>query len=174
MTGCRLNHRSLITQSLTDERHDLGTILTLDAAIDLRQTQTAQVAPWCRRMVISTCCTLATRAICRRQAALGDALIVGLNSDASTGRAQAGRPIVPQEERAELLAARSAFNVVVIFDDVTATRAGRRPLPRHLRQGRRYGAGRRTAPPEAEIVAGYGGRVDLLPFIPERSTTRSI
>ena len=66
--------------------------------------------------------------------ALGDALIVGLNSDASTAARKPGRPLVPQEERAELLAALGCVDVVVIFDDLTANawsrRCTRRSTPR--------------------------------------------
>jgi len=51
---------------------------------------------------------------------LGDALVVGLNSDASTRARKPGRPLVPQEDRAELLAALESVDVVVIFDDLDA------------------------------------------------------
>src|SRR5216683_1123592 len=52
---------------------------------------------------------------------LGDALIVGLNSDASTRAIKdEGRPLVPQDERAELLLALRYVDAVVIFDETTA------------------------------------------------------
>lgn len=51
--------------------------------------------------------------------ALGDLLVVGLNSDPSVGRIKPGRPIVPQEQRAEVLAALEAVSYVVYFDEDT-------------------------------------------------------
>src|SRR5881275_839903 len=54
--------------------------------------------------------------------ALGDLLIVGLNSDASVRAYKGpGRPLVPQDERAELLAALRCVDYVVIFDEPTAS-----------------------------------------------------
>jgi D-glycero-beta-D-manno-heptose 1-phosphate adenylyltransferase len=58
----------------------------------------------------------------RRARELGDALVVGLNSDASTRRLKgAERPLVPQEERAALLAELAVVDAVTIFDDDTAS-----------------------------------------------------
>ncbi len=58
----------------------------------------------------------------RRARALGDMLVVGLNSDASTRRLKGPeRPLVPQEERASLLAELAAVDAVTIFDDDTAS-----------------------------------------------------
>jgi len=53
---------------------------------------------------------------------LGDALVIGLNSDASTRRLKGpARPLVPQEERAALLAALAVVDAVTIFEDDTAS-----------------------------------------------------
>ncbi len=51
--------------------------------------------------------------------ALGDALVVGLNSDLSVGRIKPGRPIVPGDQRAEVLAALASVDYVVFFDEET-------------------------------------------------------
>jgi rfaE bifunctional protein nucleotidyltransferase chain/domain len=51
--------------------------------------------------------------------ALGDALVVAVNSDSSVGRLKPDRPIVPENERAEVLAALSAVDFVVIFNEDT-------------------------------------------------------
>jgi len=61
---------------------------------------------------------------CLQQAKrLGDVLVVGLNSDASTRALKgSGRPLVPQEERAEVLAALECVDYVVIFEERTAER----------------------------------------------------
>jgi D-beta-D-heptose 7-phosphate kinase/D-beta-D-heptose 1-phosphate adenosyltransferase len=54
---------------------------------------------------------------------LGDALIVGLNSDASVKQLKGeGRPVIPEHERAEILAALECVDGVVIFDDLTPQR----------------------------------------------------
>lgn len=58
----------------------------------------------------------------RRARALGDLLVVGLNSDASTRRLKGPeRPLVPQEERAALLGELAVVDAVTIFDDDTAS-----------------------------------------------------
>ena len=100
--------------------------------------------------------------------ALGDVLIVGLNSDAST-RALKGpkRPLIPQAERAELLAALEVVDYVVLFDELTAER-----LVATL-QAEIYAKGGDWAPatlPEARAVAQYGGRIEILPQVAGRST----
>ena len=110
---------------------------------------------------------------------LGDRLVVGLNSDASA-RALKGenRPLVPEQERAELLAALACVDYVVIFDDPTAERLVDALRPDVYVKGGDYARGERmsvdeweTKLPEARIVASYGGRVEILPLVPGRSTT---
>jgi rfaE bifunctional protein nucleotidyltransferase chain/domain len=55
--------------------------------------------------------------------ALGDALVVGLNSDASVRRLKGpGRPVMPAAERAELIAAVSGVDAVVVFEETAPTR----------------------------------------------------
>ena len=108
--------------------------------------------------------------------ALGDCLIVGLNSDASA-RALKGerRPLVPQGERAELLAALACVDYVIAFDELTAERLVETLRPEVYVKGGDYGTGDgRKALPEAAIVERYGGRVVLLPLAESRSTTHVI
>src|SRR5881296_1914674 len=51
---------------------------------------------------------------------LGDALVIGLNSDASVRQLKGPtRPVIPQEERAEILSALESVDAVVIFDELT-------------------------------------------------------
>lgn len=100
--------------------------------------------------------------------ALGDLLIVGLNSDAST-RALKGpkRPLIPQGERAELLAALEVVDYVVLFDELTAERLVTALQPEI------YAKGGDWAPetlPEAGAVTEYGGRIEILPQLSGRST----
>jgi rfaE bifunctional protein nucleotidyltransferase chain/domain len=152
----------------------LGTILTLDAATTWRQTQ----AVTGRTVVLTNghfdLLHVGHARYLQAARALGDALIVGLNSDASTRARKPGRPIVPQDERSELLAALGCVDVVVIFDDVTANALVATLRPDIYAKGGDWSRPDGPRPPEAEIVAGYGGRVVYLPFIPERSTTALI
>lgn len=106
--------------------------------------------------------------------ALGDALIVGLNSDASTRARKPGRPIVPQEERGELVAALGCVDAVVIFDDLTANALVAALHPNIYVKGGDWGRPDGPRPPEVEIVESYGGRVVYLPYVAERSTTMLI
>lgn len=109
----------------------------------------------------------------------GDLLVVALNSDAST-RALKGplRPIVPQADRAALLAALRPVDYVTIFDEGTAEAVAAALRPDVYVKGGDY-AGPDGAPdlgrlPEGRAVAAYGGRVALLPFAEGRSTSAII
>lgn len=107
--------------------------------------------------------------------AMGDVLIVGLNSDASV-RAYKGptRPIVPQAQRAMLLRALRCVEYVTIFETPTAT-----PLVTALRpdvyvKGGDYAhpaGGPGTFLPEAAAVLACGGRVELIDYLPGLSTS---
>jgi rfaE bifunctional protein nucleotidyltransferase chain/domain len=115
-----------------------------------------------------------------RARALGDLLVVALNSDAST-RAIKGplRPIVPQEDRAGVLAALRCVDHITIFDEPTAEAVVAAARPDVYVKGGDYAAGEGVAPdparlPEARIVASYGGRVELLPYADGRSTSEII
>lgn len=71
--------------------------------------------------------------------ALGDALIVGINSDASERALKGpGRPIIPAEERAELVAGMGAVDAVVIFDEPTCERLLRELRPHIHAKGTDY------------------------------------
>jgi rfaE bifunctional protein nucleotidyltransferase chain/domain len=100
--------------------------------------------------------------------ALGEVLIVGLNSDAST-RALKGpkRPLIPQRERAELLAALEVVDYVVLFEELTAERLVTALQPEIYAKGGDWSL---EALPEAGAVADYGGRIEILPQVPGRST----
>ncbi len=91
---------------------------------------------------------------------LGDLLIVGVNADAAVRALKGeGRPILPAEERAELVAAFACVGYVVIFDDVTVA-----PLLEALRPDV-HAKGTDYTPetvPEREIVRRYGGQVAIV------------
>ncbi len=104
--------------------------------------------------------------------ALGDVLVVGLNSDSST-RSNKGplRPIVPEGERAALLLALAPVDQVTIFDEPTAECLVAELQPDVYCKGGDYGPEGGKELPEAKIVQQYGGRVELLRYLPGRSTS---
>lgn len=105
----------------------------------------------------------------QRAKALGDVLIVGLNSDASTRLLKGQkRPIVPQEERARLLAALQCVDYVIIFEERTAERLLAALKPEAYVKGGDWAS---EDLPEAEAIAKHGIRVEILPQVPSRSTT---
>lgn len=101
--------------------------------------------------------------------ALGDALIVGVNGDGSSERLKgSGRPLVPAQERARLLAALQPVTAAVIFDDDTADRLIAALKPDVYVKGGDY----RDKPlPERPLVESYGGRVVLIDYLPGHSTS---
>ncbi len=100
---------------------------------------------------------------------LGDLLVVGLNGDASVRRLKgAGRPLVPAGDRAAVLAALAAVDVVVVFEEDTPLELIRHLLPDVLVKGADY---RRDQVVGAEEVERAGGRVELVPLTEGRSTT---
>lgn len=104
--------------------------------------------------------------------ALGDYLVIGLNSDASV-RALKGesRPINSQEDRAEVLGALRAVDCVVFFDDETAEKLIAKVRPDIYVKGGDYTV---ETLPEAKIVLGYGGKVELVPLVTGRSSSNII
>jgi D-beta-D-heptose 7-phosphate kinase/D-beta-D-heptose 1-phosphate adenosyltransferase len=101
----------------------------------------------------------------------GDCLIVGLNSDASVRRYKGDkRPIVPQQERATLLAGLRCVDYVVIFDEDEPKELIARLLPDVLVKGEdwaHYVSGR-------DVVEANGGKVVLARMVEGRSTTNVI
>jgi len=101
--------------------------------------------------------------------ALGDALIVGLNSDASVRQLKgAGRPVLPERERAEILAALECVDAVVIFDELTPREIISRLLPDVLVKGADWPGDQIVGREEVEAA---GGRVVSIPVVPGYSTT---
>ena len=111
---------------------------------------------------------------------LGDFLILGLNSDTSTGLLKGpGRPLVPEEERAEILAALTCVDYITIFSEPTAGPVVALVQPAIYVKGGDYAGADGTAPdmarlPEAKVVQEYGGTVRLIPYLPHHSTTELI
>lgn len=102
--------------------------------------------------------------------ALGDVLVVGLNADASVRRLGKGdgRPILPQEDRAEVLAALSSVDYVCIFDEDTPLDLIRAVEPDVLVKGGDWAP---DAIVGADAVTARGGRVANVPYHRGLSTT---
>jgi len=101
--------------------------------------------------------------------ALGDALIVGLNSDASARQLKGeGRPVISERERAEILAALECVDAVVIFDDLTPREVIAGLLPDVLVKGGDWPGDQIVGRKEVEAA---GGRVVSIPVVPGYSTT---
>ena len=100
---------------------------------------------------------------------LGDALVVGINSDESVRQLKgAGRPIFPQDERAEILAALECVDAVVIFDDLTPREVIARLLPDILVKGGDWASDQIVGREEVEAA---GGRVVSIPTVSGYSTS---
>jgi len=101
--------------------------------------------------------------------ALGDVLIVGLNSDESvTAIKGAGRPLMCAEDRAEVIAALECVDYVTIFSENDPRAALSKLRPDIHCKGADYA---NSAIPEREVVEGYGGRICFLPLLEGRSTS---
>ena len=100
---------------------------------------------------------------------LGDALIVGVNSDRSA-RANKGalRPITPEDERAEILASLACVDGAVIFDEETPQRLVEQLQPDVLVKGADWAE---HAIVGREVIEARGGRVVRVPLEPGYSTT---
>lgn len=105
----------------------------------------------------------------QKSAEMGDRLIVGLNSDQSVRILKGeGRPVLPEQARALLLAALVFVDAVILFDEETPANLIARIIPDVLVKGQQY---------EIHEIAGHdtvlnnGGRVETLSLVPGISTT---
>lgn len=108
----------------------------------------------------------------RETSKLGDILVVGLNSDSSVKRLKGEkRPIVTQNERAELLASLEFVSYVVIFDEDTPYNLISKIKPDIITKGGDYDPNDVVG---KDIVESYGGKVVICPLIQGKSTTNII
>jgi rfaE bifunctional protein nucleotidyltransferase chain/domain len=104
--------------------------------------------------------------------ALGDVLIVGLNTDHSVRRIKGEkRPIITEEERAFLLDNLKAVDVVILFNDDTPQDLINAVLPDILVKGADY---ENKEVVGSETVLKHGGKVELIEFVDGLSTTNVI
>ena len=101
----------------------------------------------------------------------GDVLVVGVNGDKSVKELKgAGRPVNGQADRAEVVAGLGCVDAVVIFPEKRATEFLRLVKPEVYVKGGDYEEGQLDAD-EVNVVKEGGGRVEILPLTPGRSTT---
>jgi D-beta-D-heptose 7-phosphate kinase/D-beta-D-heptose 1-phosphate adenosyltransferase len=103
---------------------------------------------------------------------LGDILVLGLNSDTSVRTLKGEkRPLVPQDERADVLAAIEVIDFVTIFDEETPFELIGYLRPDLLVKGGDWAEDQIVG---GDIVKTWGGRVVVAPLIPGRSTTNVV
>ena len=108
----------------------------------------------------------------REAASLGDILVLAINGDESIRRLKGdGRPLMPQDERATLLAALDCVDAVTIFDEDTPLETLERVRPDVLVKGQDYAIDEVVG---RELVESYGGRVELVPILRGHSTSRLV
>ncbi|HZP24430.1 MAG TPA: bifunctional D-glycero-beta-D-manno-heptose-7-phosphate kinase/D-glycero-beta-D-manno-heptose 1-phosphate adenylyltransferase HldE [Terriglobales bacterium] len=159
-----------LSQAVAREMDDK--VLPLDRLI-------AQVAAWRRagqQIVFTNGCFdilhIGHIRLLEKARRLGDRLIVGLNSDDSVRRLKGGsRPIVSEPERARVLAALGSVDAVVTFAEDTPLGLIEALRPDVLVKGGDYVEDQVVG---AREVRAWGGRVHLVPLVPETSTSRLI
>ena len=110
--------------------------------------------------------------VLRQARASGDLLIVGINSDRSVRSIKgATRPILPEIDRVELIAAMEMVDYVVLFDEPDPYQLIAVIKPRVLAKGGDWGGGKIIG---ADIVERDGGRVTVIPYLKGHSTTALI
>jgi D-glycero-beta-D-manno-heptose 1-phosphate adenylyltransferase len=103
--------------------------------------------------------------------ALGDVLLVGLNSDASVRQLKgAGRPVNSEQDRATVLAALAAVDGVCVFEEVDALHFLAEVKPDIYAKGGDYTLDTINQP-ERRLIEAAGGKVVILPGVPGRSTS---
>ena len=108
----------------------------------------------------------------RRARALGDLLILGLNTDASTRRLKGPRrPFMKQADRAEVLSALETVDYIVFFNEDTPARLIARLLPDILVKGADY---QKKDIVGSDAVKAHGGKVVRMKYLKGYSTTRLI
>jgi rfaE bifunctional protein nucleotidyltransferase chain/domain len=108
----------------------------------------------------------------RAAKALGGRLVVAINSDESVRALKgAGRPIMPENERAEIVAALADVDAVVIFPELDVRAIIREIRPDIQAKGTDYTA---DSVPERDAVAEYGGCVEIVGDAKDHSTSEII
>jgi D-glycero-beta-D-manno-heptose 1-phosphate adenylyltransferase len=103
--------------------------------------------------------------------ALGDALVVAVNSDQSVGRLKGtGRPLIPESGRASMVAAFECVDFVTVFSELTVEKVLQSVRPHIHAKGTDY---TEESVPEREIVKKYGGTTAIVGD-PKNHSTRDL
>jgi rfaE bifunctional protein nucleotidyltransferase chain/domain len=103
---------------------------------------------------------------------LGDLLVVGLNGDSSVRQLKGeGRPVNPEQDRAEVLAALESVDYVTIFPELRATNFLRTAQPSIYAKGGDYTADTLDRS-EREVLAKFGTKIEIIPFEQGYSTSQ--
>src|SRR5205823_7899563 len=172
---CRaVEHRLFEAQGL-GARNESGSVVSLDELLALREEWRAagRVVVWTNGCFdVLHAGHLASLEAARD---LGDVLVAGVNSDDAVRRLKGeGRPLVPADERAALVAALRPVDYVVVFDEDTPEAVLGRVRPDVHVKGADYAPPDGKPIPELAVVEDYGGRVEFLPLVPRRSTTELV
>ena len=140
MSGSKVLSRAGLLEAAARERASGRTIVFANGAFDLLHVGHVRYLQAARRE--------------------GGWLAVGVNSDASVARAKgASRPILPEAERAEIVAALRAVDAVAIFDEDSPAALIAALRPDVHAKGTDYSA---ESVPERDVVAAYGGRTAIV------------
>jgi D-beta-D-heptose 7-phosphate kinase/D-beta-D-heptose 1-phosphate adenosyltransferase len=108
-----------------------------------------------------------------RSRALGEALIVGVNTDASVRRLKGpGRPLQGEQDRAQILASLECVDAVVLFDEPTPLKLIKAIRPGVLTKGADYKSKRDVV--GWQQVESWGGRIERISLVSGRSTTKLV
>ena len=161
-----------MTTKSTEKVNATSLILDRDALVDRITAEKANGA----RVVLANGCFDVLHAghvrYLKGARALGDLLIVGINSDAQVARLKgAGRPILPERDRAELVASLEVVDLVTIFDEPTVTELLLALKPDMHAKGTDY---TEETVPERDVVRSYGGSVRIVGDPKDHSTSEML
>ena len=148
----RILHRDALVARTTDERARGSRIVLANGCFDILHAGHVRYLEGAR--------------------ALGEILVVAINSDAQVTRLKGtGRPILPERERAELVASLQAVDFVTIFSEPTVTELLLAIKPDVHAKGTDY---TEETVPERDVVRSYGGRVRIVGDPKDHSTSELI
>ena len=150
----------------------MSQIITLEQAIQLRQELDSQAKKLVFTNGVFDLLHIGHLDYLEKARALGDALLLALNDDESTRRYKgAGRPLVPDHERARLLLALEPVTGVMLFPDATVDRLLLAIEPHIYAKGGDYTP---ETLPEYPSLQKYGGELRLIEYLPDHSTSALI
>jgi D-beta-D-heptose 7-phosphate kinase/D-beta-D-heptose 1-phosphate adenosyltransferase len=164
--GTAVCPRAALLEAVAGERRRVADLAELAGLVAVHKSQGRRV------VVAGGCFDLLHRghvAYLNQAKALGDVLVVGVNGDQSVRRLKGpGRPLNPLEDRLAVLAALSCIDHLVAFEQDSPAELLRAVRPDVFAKGGDY---RPDTVPEGPLVEALGGRVEILPYLEDRSTT---